>query len=101
MEDIPILGVMPHRPDDLVEACASESRRYNLANYGGPPYEHLDFFASRKRTCAMKDRPAMEAAMRQECEDEIDLAATRRVREAVVRWKEVQKKQRESARKAG
>lgn len=100
MQDIPILGV-PQRPEDLVEACASESRRYNLANYGGPPYEHLDFFASRKRTCAVKDRPAMEAEMRQECEEEIDAAATRRVREAVVRWKEVQRQQEQQKRKVG
>ena len=72
--DIPILGQQSEAPV-LVEACASFARKLNLANYGGPAYESVDFFASRKITCSRDDVAWVTAELREECVAEATEAA--------------------------
>ena len=72
--DIPILGQRPAVPEQ-VEACASFARKLNLANYGGPAYESVDFFASRKISCARDDVAWVTAELREECVTEVTEAA--------------------------
>lgn len=54
------------------EACASFSHKINLQNYGGPQYESVDFFASRKVQCAPEDIDALSVELHQECVSEVD-----------------------------
>ena len=54
------------------EACASFSHRINLENYGGPRYESVEFFASRKVQCAPEDLEALTLELHDECVNEVD-----------------------------
>ncbi len=71
--DIPIIG--KPQAAEMVEACASFARRFNLSNYGGPQYESVDFFASRKLTCRSEDRRMVSEALFQECVEEVESTA--------------------------
>ncbi len=75
MEDLIIHG-QPN-PDSRVELCRSFSYRLNLDNCGGPKYEHLDFFASRKMECAYRDRLWLSEMLYQECAAEVAEAVAR------------------------
>ena len=54
------------------EACASFSHKISLENYGGPKYESVEFFASRKVQCAPEDLDALSVELHQECAEEAD-----------------------------
>lgn len=54
------------------EACASFSHKLNLANYGGPQYESVDLFASRKVQCAPEDLDALTIELHEECIAEVE-----------------------------
>ena len=54
------------------EACASFSHKINLQNYGGPAYESVEFFASRKVQCAPEDLDALTLELHEECVAEVD-----------------------------
>lgn len=71
--NIPIIGKQPAA--EMVEACASFARKFNLANYGGPAYESIDFFASRKLRCKPADVRMVSEALFQECVEEVETAA--------------------------
>ena len=70
MADIPIIGQRPAATS--VEACASFARKFNLANYGGPQYESVDFFASRKLQCSPEDVKWVSAQLFEECVGEVE-----------------------------
>jgi hypothetical protein len=54
------------------EACASFSHKINLENYGGPRYESVEFFASRKVQCAPEDLGGLTEELHAECVEEVD-----------------------------
>lgn len=54
------------------EACASFSHKLNLENYGGPRFESVEFFASRKVQCAPEDLDALSIELHDECVEETD-----------------------------
>ena len=60
---------------ETTEACASFARKFSLQNYGGPQYESIDFFASRKLTCRSDIRQMVSEALFQECVVEVETAA--------------------------
>jgi hypothetical protein len=57
------------------EVCVSFSRKFNLANYGGPAYEAIDVFVSRKVECSPADLDALTAELQQECVEAVEAAA--------------------------
>lgn len=59
------------------EACVAFSRKFNLQNYGGPAYEAIDIFVSRKVECAPGDLDVLTAELQQECVDAVEVAARR------------------------
>ncbi len=74
------LDLLIHRepaPDDRMEICRSFSYRLNLENAGGPRYEHLDFFASRKMEVAFRDRHWLSEMLYQECAAEVTQAVAK------------------------
>lgn len=54
------------------EVCVSFSRKFNLANYGGPQYEAIDLFVSRKVQCDPQALEALTREMQQECADQVE-----------------------------
>ncbi len=54
-----------------VEVCRSFSRKVNLENYGGPRFENVDFFASRKMQCAADDAEWVSQQIYEECVQEV------------------------------
>ena len=57
------------------EACASFSHKLNLENYGGPRFESVEFFASRKVQCAPDDIGRLTEELHDECVEEVDTKA--------------------------
>ena len=93
MFEIPILGA-PQRPDALIEVCTSFSRKFNLANYGGPQYEAIDLFASRKAQCRAEEVPEVTAELNRQCVDEVEMNARTYILD-------MKRKAQERTRKAG
>jgi hypothetical protein len=58
-----------------VEASASFVRKFSLQNYGGPPYETVDFFAARKMTCRASEVKAVSDTLFLECVAEVEATA--------------------------
>ena len=97
--DIPIISAGIKRGKS--EACVSFTRKFNLENYDGPPYENIEIFASRKVECAPEDIDALEADLHQECINEIELTARAYILDASRKWKEYKKrKQAERERRS-
>ena len=73
---------------DTTEACASFARKFSLQNYGGPQYESIDFFASRKLTCRSDIVDMVSEALFQECVQEVEFTARQYMIDAAARnWK--------------
>jgi hypothetical protein len=70
MSDIPIIRAGIERGP--AEACASFSHKINLQNYGGPAYEIVEFFASRKVECRPEDLDMLTEELHAECVAEVD-----------------------------
>lgn len=68
--DIPIIGLEP-KQEALVEVCRSFSYKLNLQNHGGPAYESMDFFASRKIQCMQFEVAWMSQTIHAECMAEV------------------------------
>jgi hypothetical protein len=104
MSDIPILGKKPEA-QQLVEVCRSFSRRLNLENHGGPRYEHVEFFASRKiqcaaEQCAAEDSSWVSQQIFEECVEEVRKAMADYVAEMQRRKMQAQKKAEQQRRTA-
>ena len=63
------------RTPETVEVCQSFARKFNLANYGGPAYESVDFFISQKLVCRKDDRQMVSESLYQQCVEEVETAA--------------------------
>jgi hypothetical protein len=62
-------------PPQRVEVCASFARKFSLQNYGGPQYESIDFFVSRKLDCPVDSVGWVTESLRQACIEEVEMAA--------------------------
>lgn len=69
--DRPILIGAAAEPGKRVEICRSFSYKMNLANYGGPQYESVDLFASRKMECAAEAADWISQQIFEECVAEV------------------------------
>ena len=69
MNDIPIIGAI--KTERTVEVCRSFSYKMNLSNHGGPAYESVDLFASRKMQVTESDAPRVSEELYQECMAEV------------------------------
>lgn len=77
--EIPILRGPARDEPLMIEICRSFSYKLNCANHGGPAYESMDFFASRKLMVEYGDRDAMSEQLYQECQDEVKQAVARAI----------------------
>jgi hypothetical protein len=60
--------------NETIEVCRSFSYKLNLANHGGPAYEAMDFFASRKMSCARDSADFVSQQIFEECVAEVRAA---------------------------
>lgn len=70
--DIPIIGrPVTQQQTITIEVCRSFAYKLNLANVGGPQYESVDFFASRKMACAAEGAAWVSQQIYEECVAEV------------------------------
>ncbi len=61
-------------PQLNVEVCRSFSYKLNLQNYGGPAYESVDFFASRKCSAPAESQAMVSEVLFEDCFAEVKQA---------------------------
>ena len=57
-----------------VEVCRSFAYKMSLQHYGGPQFESVDLFSSRKTQCATEDQEWVSQQIFEECVEEVRAA---------------------------